>query len=84
MAPWQDDPTPKFNGDYDSATRAPKPPARTVLADVVGDDLAARDGTPLPLGAIFGLVDLAAGKCSPRERARERAGASAAAVSGRV
>lgn len=67
MAPWDDDPAPKWNGDYESETRAAKPPARTLLADVVGDALGVGDGSLLPLGAMFEIVDLAAGKCAACE-----------------
>lgn len=55
------DQTAPWNGDYESENRAPKPSTSTVLADVVGDALGVGDGTLLPLGSVFEIVDLAAG-----------------------
>jgi acyl-CoA hydrolase len=68
MSP-SDDATPTWNGDYESPTRKPKPSSCTVLADVVGGALGVGDGTVgdgtlLPLGSVFDIVDLAAGRAS--------------------
>jgi acyl-CoA thioesterase YciA len=53
-----------WNGDYRSEKRAPKASTCTRLADVVGDALGVGDGTLLPLGSLFAIVDLAAGRAS--------------------